>query len=62
VDNKESEFVDENFSFKDLFELSFWKENPYWIVRAIFWIFYSVWLVVMVIGGFIAWLISILLI
>lgn len=52
----------EEIDFKRIFEKSFWTSNPYWIVRAIFWVFYSVWLVVMIVGGFIAWLISILLI
>lgn len=62
MDNKENEFAVKKFNTKDLFEINYWKNHTYWIIRAIFWIFYSVWLVVMIVGGFIAWLISILLI
>lgn len=39
-----------------------WKTNRFWVVRATYHIFYSVWIVVMAIGGLIAWLIALLFI
>lgn len=39
-----------------------WKTNRFWIIRATYHIFYSVWIVVMAIGGLIAWLIALLFI
>lgn len=39
-----------------------WKTNRFWLVRATYHVFYSVWIVVMAIGGFIAWLIALLFI
>lgn len=39
-----------------------WKTNRFWIVRATYHVFYSVWIVVMAIGGLIAWLIALLFI
>lgn len=37
-----------------------WETNQFWIVRATYQILKSIWMIVMVIGGFIAWLISLL--
>lgn len=39
-----------------------WKTNRFWLVRGTYYIFYSVWVVVMAIGTFIAWLIAMLFI
>ena len=39
-----------------------WKTNRFWLVRGSFHVLKSVWMVAMVIGGFIAWLISLLFI
>ncbi|SHG49937.1 hypothetical protein SAMN05444483_1145 [Salegentibacter echinorum] len=39
-----------------------WKTNRFWVIRATYHIFYSVWIVVMAIGGLIAWLIALLFI
>ena len=38
------------------------KTHKFWLVRAIYFVFYSVWMVVMAIGMFIAWLIAMLFI
>ena len=38
------------------------KTHRFWLVRGVFYIFYSVWMVVMAIGMFIAWLIAMLFI
>ena len=39
-----------------------WKTNRFWLVRATYYVFYSVWMVVMGIGTLIAWLIAMLFI
>ncbi|MAP79499.1 MAG: hypothetical protein CL526_00280 [Aequorivita sp.] len=39
-----------------------WETSRFWLIRAIFVVVRSVWMVVMVIGGFIVWLISLLFI
>ena len=39
-----------------------WKTNRFWLVRGSFHVLKSVWMVAVVIGGFIAWLISLLFI
>ena len=39
-----------------------WKTNRFWLVRATYYVLRSVWMIVMVIGGFIVWLISLLFI
>lgn len=39
-----------------------WRTNRFWIVKGAYHILRSVWVVVMFIGGFIAWLISLLFI
>lgn len=39
-----------------------WKNHRYWIPRAIYYVFHTVWIIAMAIGGFIAWLISLLFI
>ena len=39
-----------------------WKTNRFWLVSAIYYVLRSVWMIVMVIGGFIVWLISLLFI
>lgn len=38
------------------------KTNRFWLVRGVYYIFYSVWMIVMGIGMFIAWLIAMLFI
>ena len=38
------------------------KTNRFWLVRGVYYVFYSVWTVVMAIGIFIAWLIAMLFI
>lgn len=38
------------------------KTNRFWLIRGLYYVLHSVWIVVMAIGGFIAWLIAILLI
>lgn len=38
------------------------KTHRFWLVRSIYFVFYSVWMVVMAIGMFIAWLIAMLFI
>ena len=46
-------------------ELSFiekWKTNRFLIVRGTYFVLHSVWMVIMVVGGFIAWLIALLFI
>lgn len=42
--------------------ISSWKKHKYWLPRAIYAFFHGVWLVVMAVGGFIAWLIATLFI
>lgn len=37
-----------------------WKTNRFWIIRGLYYVVVSIWTIVMVIGGFIAWLISLL--
>lgn len=39
-----------------------WKTNRFWLVRGTYYVLYSVWMTVIVIAGFIAWLISFLFI
>lgn len=39
-----------------------WKTHRFWLVRAIYYVFYSVWMIVMGIGTLIAWLIAMLFI
>jgi len=39
-----------------------WKNNKFWLVRGSYHFLRTVWLIVMAIGGFIAWLISLLFI
>lgn len=39
-----------------------WSTNRFWLVRGSYHVLRSVWMVAMVIGGFIAWLISLLFI
>ncbi|WP_133240869.1 hypothetical protein [Marixanthomonas spongiae] len=39
-----------------------WKTNRFWLVRGTYYVLYSVWMVVMAIGAFIAWLIALLFI
>lgn len=39
-----------------------WKTNRFWLIRGTYFFLRSVWLIVMFIGGFIAWLISLLFI
>ena len=39
-----------------------WKTSRFWLVRGTYYVLYSVWMIVVVIGGFIAWLISLLFI
>ena len=39
-----------------------WKTSRFWLIRGIYHVLRSVWMVVMVIGGFIVWLISLLFI
>lgn len=39
-----------------------WKTSRFWLVRGIYYILFSVWMVVMAIGGLIAWLIALLFI
>lgn len=39
-----------------------WKTNRFWLVRGSYQFFRSVWMVAMIIGGFIAWLIAMLFI
>lgn len=49
----------------DLDQLSFadrMKTNRFWVIRMLYYVFYSVWMIVMGIGMFIAWLISLLFI
>ncbi|HLW32029.1 MAG TPA: hypothetical protein VKX40_07190 [Aequorivita sp.] len=46
-------------------EISFterWKTNRFWLVRGSYYLLRTVWIIVMAIGGFIAWLISLLFI
>lgn len=52
----------ESFSSDDL-EKDFmerWKTNRFWVIRATYYIVISVWTIILVVGGFIAWLISFL--
>ncbi|QAA80451.1 hypothetical protein EI546_01325 [Aequorivita sp. H23M31] len=47
------------------FEKSFaerWKTNRFWLVKGSYYILHTVWMIVMIVGGFIAWLISLLFI
>lgn len=37
-----------------------WKTNRFWLVRGSYYVLNTVWMMVMAIGGFIAWLISLL--
>ncbi|MEM0516954.1 MULTISPECIES: hypothetical protein [Aequorivita] len=39
-----------------------WENSRFWLLRGIFNVLRSVWMIVMLIGGFIAWLISLLFI
>jgi len=39
-----------------------WKNNRFWLVRGSYHFLRTVWLIVMAVGGFIAWLISLLFI
>lgn len=39
-----------------------WRTNRFWLVRGTYFVFRSVWMVVMFIGGLIVWLISLLFI
>ena len=39
-----------------------WKTSRFWLVRGSYYILFSVWMVVMAIGGVIAWLIALLFI
>lgn len=39
-----------------------WKTHRFWLVRGTYYVLYSVWMIVMVIAGFIAWLVSLLFI
>lgn len=39
-----------------------WKTSRFWLVRGSYYILFSVWMVVMAIGGLIAWLIALLFI
>ncbi|HZW76830.1 MAG TPA: hypothetical protein VFF21_00840 [Flavobacteriaceae bacterium] len=48
---------EENLEF-----LNKWRESRFWLVRATYVVAASVWAVVMVIGGFLAWLIATLFI
>lgn len=46
-------------------EISFterWKTNRFWLVRGSYYLLRTVWIIVMAIAGFIAWLISLLFI
>ncbi len=49
--------VEENKSFSER-----WKTNRFWLVRGLYYVLQTVWMIVMFIGGFIAWLISLLFI
>lgn len=42
--------------------LARWKTSRFWVIRAIYIFLVSVWTIVMIIGGFILWLISFLFI
>lgn len=39
-----------------------WKTHKYWLPRATYYLLHSIWIATVAIGGFIAWLISILFI
>lgn len=39
-----------------------WKTSRFFLLRGIYYVLYSVWMIVVVVGGFIAWLISLLFI
>jgi len=47
----------ENRSFSDR-----WKHNRFWLIRASYHVLRTIWIIVMAIGAFIAWLISLLFI
>ena len=49
--------VEEGLSFSER-----WKTNRFWLIRGTYYVLYSVWMTVIVIAGFIAWLISFLFI
>jgi len=39
-----------------------WKTNRFWLIKGTYYVLQTVWMIVMVIGGFILWLISFLFI
>ena len=39
-----------------------WKTNRFWLIRGSYYLMNAIWMIVMVVGGFIAWLISLLFI
>lgn len=39
-----------------------WKTNRFWLIKGTYYVLHTVWMTVMVIGGFILWLISFLFI
>ena len=49
--------TEEKRSFSDR-----WKNNRFWLIRATYHVLRTIWIVVMAIGAFIAWLISLLFI
>ncbi len=57
VESKEEFLEVEEKSFTDR-----WKTNRFWLVRGTYYVLYSIWMIVMVVAGFIAWLISFLFI
>lgn len=50
----------ENSNKKDVSFVERWENHRFWLVRASYTFLYSVWVVVMAVGGFIAWLVAML--
>ncbi len=39
-----------------------WKTHRFWLVKGLYYLLHTIWMIVMIVGGFIAWLISLLFI
>ncbi|MBB6681276.1 hypothetical protein H4O20_07450 [Aequorivita sp. 609] len=63
--NNENKIEPEIVSDSEVEEDSFtekWKNNRFLLIRGTYYLLHSIWMVIMVVGGFIAWLIALLFI